>query len=92
MAFRDRVSSGRNFPQICLPAVLAASKPAVEKTIALLAGNSEVDECETQSRDYGLLTLAAPDDCPDFHSSPPHVAGRGLVRQRTRSSRFAART
>jgi hypothetical protein len=58
------------FLYVSFPAVLPG-KPAVEEVVALLAGNLEADETEAFSRDNGLLTLAADDDSPEFHSSPP---------------------
>ena len=42
----------------------------MEEVVALLAGNLEADATETFSRDNRLLTLAADDDRPEFHSSP----------------------
>ena len=42
--------------------------------VALLAGNLEADETEAFSRDNGLLTSAAENDRPEFHSSPPGLA------------------
>ena len=45
----------------------------MEEVVALLAGNLEADATETFSGDNGLLTLAADDDRPEFHSSPPKL-------------------
>jgi hypothetical protein len=42
----------------------------VKEVIALLPGNFEADVTETLSRDNGLHTFAADDDCSEFHRSP----------------------
>jgi hypothetical protein len=43
----------------------------VKEVVALLAGDLEADKTETFSRDNGLLTFTAEDDCFEFHGSPP---------------------
>jgi hypothetical protein len=43
----------------------------VEEVVALLAGNFETDVAEAFSRDNGLMTFAAEDDCSEFHGLPP---------------------
>jgi len=68
------------FPQVDFPAV-PATKSAVEEVIALLAGDFETDESEAFARDNGFLTLAANDDCPESHRSPPHLCLLFLVGQ-----------
>jgi len=45
----------------------------VEEVVALLAGNLEADVAEAFSRENGLLTFAADDDCPEFHRIPPQL-------------------
>jgi len=45
----------------------------MEEAVALFAGNLEADGTEAFSRDNGLLTFAADDNCPEFHSSPPKL-------------------
>src|SRR5258708_5875101 len=47
--------------------------------VGLLAGNLEADVTETLSRDDGLLTFAADDDCSEFHRSPPQLCLLFLV-------------
>jgi hypothetical protein len=57
---------------VSFPAV-PATKPAVEEVIAVHTWNLEADVSEVCSRDDGLLALAAGDDFPEFHGSPPQV-------------------
>jgi hypothetical protein len=54
------------FLQIGFPAV-PALLPAVEEVVAFLAGNLEIHEAETFSREDRLLTFAADDLSPEFH-------------------------
>src|SRR6202035_6084680 len=56
-------------------------KPAVEEVVALLAGDFEADVTETLSRDNGLLTFAADDDCFEIHRSPPQLCLLFLLRE-----------
>jgi hypothetical protein len=51
----------------------------VEEVVTLLARNLEADVTEALSRDYGLLTFAADDDCFEFHRSPPQLCVLFLV-------------
>src|SRR5882672_1363493 len=73
-------SSRVTFLQVSFPAVPGA-KPAVEEVVAFLAGNFEAGETETSSRDNGLLTFAADEDCPEFQRSPPKLCLLFLVGQ-----------
>ena len=51
------------FPQVSFPAV-PVMKSAMEKVIAVLAGNIEANETEAFCQDDGLVTFAAIDDRP----------------------------
>jgi hypothetical protein len=51
----------------------------MEEVIALLARNFEANETDALSRNNGLLALAADDDCPEFHRSPPQLCLLFLV-------------
>ena len=53
----------------------------MEEVVALLAGNLEAGVAEAFSRDNGLLTLAADDNGPESHSSPPKLCLLFLVGQ-----------
>lgn len=75
-----RTSLGLTFLEVRFPAV-PATKPAVKKTVALLAGNFEANETEALSRDNRLLAFATGNGCSEFHRSPPQLRLLFLVRQ-----------
>ena len=51
----------------------------MEEVVAFLSGNLEADVTEALSRDNGLHTFAADDNCSEFHRSPPQLCLLFLV-------------